>query len=110
MHLVIVPLAVVLSSIRPSVNALTVDVVVDEVTSICRAVSPEELTVAVLLPVFILTFVACIVWPNLLTLTVLFVFKPPALVASTISVVVNSIAMCLIILPISVVNIAISVN
>jgi len=65
---------------------------------------------SVLFTVFVLSFIASIIWPDLFALTVLFVFKPPALVPRAISVVVDTISVCFIIFPIAIVYVTIGVD
>ena len=110
MHLVVVPLTVVLTTVRPGVNALAMDVVVNKVTRVSGAIGPEELTVAVFLAVFVLTFVTCIVRPYLFAFAVLLVLKPPSFISGAISVVIDSIAVCFIILPVTIVYVTISMD
>ena len=110
MHFVVSPDSSILAAITPSVNAIAVDVVVDEVTGVDRAISPVESAFTILFSLFILALVASTVWPNFFALAMLFVFVPHALVLGSISVVINSVAMRLVVLPFSVVDISISVD
>jgi len=86
------------------------DVVVNELSCVCRSISPVEFSVSVFLSFFIVTFVLSAVWPNFLAPSVLFVLKPLTFVSSAVSVIVDAVTMSLIIFPFSVVNISISVN
>lgn len=65
---------------------------------------------AVLLAILVLTFVASIIRPDFFAFTVLFVLEPPAFVSRTISVIVDSVAVGLIVLPVSIIDVSVSMN
>ena len=63
-----------------------------------------------LLTLFIVSFVLSTIWPNLLALTVLFIFEPLTFVPRSISVIVHAVAVRLIVLPLTVVYVTVGVN
>jgi hypothetical protein len=86
------------------------DVVFKEFSIVGRTVGPEELTMAVLLTIAVLSFIASVVRPDLLAVTVLLIFEPVTFVTGTISVMIFSVTMGFIVLPFSVVDITVSVD
>lgn len=63
-----------------------------------------------LLAIMVLALKRGAVWPSFMTIAVLFVFDPFSLVASTVQMRVNSLAMSLVLSPHSIVNIAVGVD
>jgi hypothetical protein len=87
-----------------------VNVILKKVSRVGRAVSPQKLSLAVLLSVFVLALITSIVWPYLLAIAVLLVFEPLALVLSSICVVVAAVPMRFVVLPLPVIDISIRVD
>ncbi len=110
MHLVVLPLPVELATVAPSLNAPAFDIVVNEIASVGRSVSPVKFTNAVLLSVLVHSLVAGVVRPDFLAAPVLLIFEPLAFILGAICVVENTVAVSLIVLPFATVNSTVSVN
>lgn len=108
-HLVVLPLAVVGASIAPSVDALSHDVVVLEVAFIHVAISPGELAVALLDSCLVIALKLGLVWPSLHSSSILSVVGPKASIEGAILMEVVAKPMSLVILPLSLVDVAILV-
>jgi hypothetical protein len=104
------PLPDVIAAVVPNVDALAFTIVVNEIASVVRSVSPVKFSDAVLHSVLVHSLVAGVVRPTFLTATVLLIFAPVAYILCTICVIVNTVAVSLIVLPVAIVNIAVSVN
>jgi hypothetical protein len=110
MHLIVFPFAFVHAFVSPFIFSEAMDVVLAERPIITRVIRPAEPALAVLLTVLVSPNVSGTVWPVLVPGPVLLIFDPHALVMCTVSVVINSIAVSLVVLPFSYVNISIRVD
>jgi hypothetical protein len=110
MHFVGVPLTIVFTAVRPSIDTDSMDVIFEKVSSVGATIGPKELTLTVLFTVFVLAFIAGVVWPDFFALTVLFVLEPITFVTCTISVIVLSETVRLVIFPFSIIDVSISVD
>lgn len=75
------------------------DVIVNEIAVIGRAISPLEVTDAVLATVLVLALVLSAVWPNFFALAMLLVLGPVALVLGAVHVIVFTVAVGFVVLP-----------
>eukprot|EP00441_Pelagodinium_beii_P021390 CAMPEP_0197675462 /NCGR_PEP_ID=MMETSP1338-20131121/84986_1 /TAXON_ID=43686 ORGANISM="Pelagodinium beii, Strain RCC1491" /NCGR_SAMPLE_ID=MMETSP1338 /ASSEMBLY_ACC=CAM_ASM_000754 /LENGTH=235 /DNA_ID=CAMNT_0043256003 /DNA_START=22 /DNA_END=731 /DNA_ORIENTATION=+ len=105
MHLVLQPRTLVPSTVSPGVDALTTDVIVLKLAFKDRTVSPDKLAKAMLTALPVQTNVFGSVWPVLCTFTFLLVCYPAASVNGSITMLVDANAMCLVILPLPIVDI-----
>ena len=110
MHLVVDPVACEFATISPLVFAMTVDVVVQEVSNIAGHVSPQELSKPIFLSELIVTFILSPIGPLFLALAMLFVIDPVTLILGSVSVSVLAKAMSLVITPHAVVDVSIRMN
>lgn len=110
MHLVVGPRAHVVAPVAPSVSAVASDVVQAELPSIAGPVVPKEFPHSVLRTIDVGTLIASLVWPNLTTFPMLFVFLPLSFVHGTVEVDVFPCPIGLVILPLALVNVPIRVD
>jgi hypothetical protein len=89
---------------------MTVDVVVDEVTSVGAPISPVELALSRLLAIEIRALIVGVIRPYFLTVAVLLVLEPVAFVLCSVSVVVSAKTMGFIVLPVAIVDVAVCVD
>ena len=92
MLLVILPLAVVLSSVNPLVDSVPFHFVLDEVTLEGAPIRPNKLPMSMLLAMTVVTFKDCTVRPDFLAKAVVFVIDPIAVIVRTINVSVLALA------------------
>mmetsp|Transcript_38839 Transcript_38839/g.88321 ORF Transcript_38839/g.88321 Transcript_38839/m.88321 type:complete len:206 (+) Transcript_38839:292-909(+) len=107
MHPVPVPLPVELPAVSPLVDTSAVDVIVQEVTLVARAVRPRELSLSGLVSSGVLANILCTIWPDFYTFPVLLVILPLALVSRAVGVVVHAVPVGLVVLPLAFVHVSI---
>ena len=110
MHHIIFPLPLVLSLISPDVSATSLHAIVQELANKTAPVLPLKFTVAVLLATAVAADVDGAVRPALLALAVVFVVDPVTLIRGTIYVEVSSLPIRFVTLPVSDVDIAITMD
>ena len=110
MHLVLVPCSCVLPSIGPAVYALSCDVVGDELSAVVVAIGPHELPVAILVSLLIATDELASVGPVLDTTPVLQIIEPVAAVSTAVRLQQDAESVGLVRTPLSLVNIAATMN
>lgn len=109
-HFVCSPFAFVLPVIGPGVDTLAVDIIVIELAYVLGAIRPLEGTHAMLLSKLVTTFVLCIIWPGLDSVAVLPIFFPFTDVLGSVHVLVCASAFSLVVDPLTLVDVAVSVN
>lgn len=109
MHLVVQPLSLVLSAITPNICTEPIDLIVLPTANEIASVLPRVLTLSVLLAFCIIALVSATIHPSLRSLTVLVVVEPLTFVFGSVVMLVCSISTSLIVFPISIVDIAIDV-
>jgi hypothetical protein len=87
-----------------------VDVIVIEFADILRVVRPLKCSNSVLLPVFVIAFIPGIIWPRLDAVAMLPVFFPVTRVFGAIHVLIGATSLRFIIVPFSLVDIAVRMN
>ena len=110
MHLVVLPHAVVLTTVAPGVGAFPFDVVGDEVALVTISIGPGEDTVALFNTCLVITFKLGAVGPSLHSSTVLRIVLPEATVQGAILMEVITEAVGLVIFPLSLVDVTILVK
>ena len=110
MHFIAKPFSIIISSIRPSVLADALDVIIAELADVACPVMPVELTMSVLSSVDVSTFVACLIRPSLDTVAVLLVVLPAALIHGTVVMHVLALAISLVVEPLALINVTIRVD
>ena len=109
MHLVLLPLSLIVFTVRPVVLALTAYLILYELPIIVATFGEYEFAFAMLAPLIVLALILRTIRPLLLTPPVLFIFTPVTAVHGTICMNVGTLAMCLIVDPFSFVDVTISV-
>mmetsp|Transcript_119766 Transcript_119766/g.238525 ORF Transcript_119766/g.238525 Transcript_119766/m.238525 type:complete len:272 (+) Transcript_119766:148-963(+) len=108
------PLTTKLSPVGTSVHARAADVVAPPLTPIGRAISPIVNSRAVLLATFELTFEPATLLPHLYAIAMLQIIDPFARIVTDVlvvsSVVVDTHAMCNVVLPLSTINVPVCVH
>lgn len=109
-HLVREPGTQIFTTITPSVTAVSLDIIVFEVTEVVGAVAPGELSLPLLAPFDILTLVASSIAPCFDTLTVLLIILPLALINRTVEVQIFSFPVGFVVSPFSNIDVTIGMD
>lgn len=109
-HLVCEPGTQIFTTITPSVTAVSLDIIVFEVTEVVGAVAPGELSLPLLAPFDILTLVASSIAPCFDTLTVLLIILPLALINRTVEVQIFSFPVGFVVSPFSNIDVTIGMD
>mmetsp|Transcript_113725 Transcript_113725/g.322036 ORF Transcript_113725/g.322036 Transcript_113725/m.322036 type:complete len:241 (+) Transcript_113725:357-1079(+) len=104
-HLVFLPRACVLPLVSPLVCAMTMYLIVFELALIVGPILPREIPRAVLLPSPVCALIPRAIGPALHSEAILLVCNPLAFVLGSIPLLVQTISMCLVLLPLTVVGV-----
>lgn len=110
MHLVVFPGPLVATSIRPLVQALSIDVVVPEGPTVGTPVGPGEHPLPLLLAMHIVPLIGRTIWPLLSACAVLPVLFPKAGIDSPVFVPVYSHSVAFMVDPVALIDISVDVD
>ena len=109
-HFIVEPITFVYSAIRPDVLSIPLHLIILKMAEIPRLIWPHQLAVSFFFAIFELAFVNCPILFNMLALAMHAISNPIPLESVTVGVFVNSLVMCLIVLPVSFIHISFHIN
>lgn len=107
MHFVLFPISFIHFSIRPNILAHARYFIILELTCICTSISKSQTAIPMLLPILIVPFVFCTIWPFFNSFSMLLIFKPLTNISCTISMLVCPMTMSFVIEPLAFIDISI---
>jgi hypothetical protein len=101
MHLVVNPLTNISPLVCPNVITIPLDEVICKISLVRCAIAPTKFSSTLPLTTFVRSNVSSTVWPGFNSIAILLVLKPLSFVFGSVSVVVNSTTVSYIVLPLA---------